>query len=570
MDLKSSFARGEVSPRAEEPGERKPAPRSLPTAEQAPPQAKTKPDGPAVRAGTRPPTDLRPPDEPQAPGAAQVPPNEQLVRPARPVRSASAILSAVQVATEEPSEDQTTKRILIAEDDTVSLRLLEATVRRWGYAPICVNDGASALAKLSAPDGPRMAILDWEMPGLSGPQVCRILRARNSGPYVYLIVLTGRAAKEHLFAGLSSGADDYVLKPFDPAELQLRVRTGQRIVDLQHELLEARRELERRANHDALTGAANRGAILAKVEEEAARSERQKTHYCLILFDLDFFKRINDTHGHRAGDLVLQEAVRRAERELRPYDRIGRYGGEEFMVLLPGCELEEGATVAERLRLGLCDKPVDVEKASLTVTASFGLVCSSQPHDSLEALVDAADSALYRAKGAGRNQVRVAGEAERDSTSAALGRRASVAASRMSFSLSLGADEEPSAAGTGPMSPVFDRSVLAQVQDLVEDGSDFLQELFAKYVLNADTTIRTLESEERDDKKRRAVHSLRGASLSIGATGVADACRRVERALRTDVEAKFEPLVEMLQLQVERVRDRYPLEIERMTSRRGE
>jgi diguanylate cyclase (GGDEF)-like protein len=227
---------------------------------------------------------------------------------------------------------------------------------------------------------------------------------------VYLVLLTARTAREHLVTGLASGADDYVLKPFDPIELQLRVRTGQRIVELQHELLAARQELERRANHDALTGAANRGAVLSKVEGEAARSARQGTHYCLILFDLDFFKRINDSHGHRAGDIVLKEAVRRAQIELRPYDVLGRYGGEEFMVLLPGCELRAGAVVAERLRKCIADQPFEIDKLSIDVTASFGIVCSSQPHSSLEMLVDAADSALYRAKANGRNRIELASD----------------------------------------------------------------------------------------------------------------------------------------------------------------
>lgn len=469
--------------------------------------------------------------------------------------------------------------VLIAEDDAVSRRLLEQAVHGWGYSTVCVTDGASALAKLSAPNGPRLAILDWEMPGLSGPQVCRILRARTASPYVYLVLLTARTAREHLVTGLASGADDYVLKPFDPIELQLRVRTGQRIVELQHELLAARQELERRANHDALTGAANRGAVLSKVESEAARSARQGTHYCLILFDLDFFKRINDSHGHRAGDIVLKEAVRRAQIELRPYDVLGRYGGEEFMVLLPGCELRAGAVVAERLRKSFSDAPFQVDKLAIDVTASFGIVCSSQPHSSLEMLVDAADSALYRAKANGRNRIELAKpSSSRPPGSTRMSLRAvsqQGAGSRLSFSVPdvappVPEEQVPNGPPSVPvptLNPIFDRSVLSRVQDLVDDGSTFLEDLFAKYLSNASEALQQLDSGMDPDSKKRVANVLRGASLSIGASGVADACRRIERGIQQTPDVDIGGWVELLRVQVERVRERYPLEIQRMTTR---
>jgi two-component system, cell cycle response regulator len=489
----------------------------------------------------------------------------------------SAVLSAVKAEDEPVAATPDGHLVLIAEDDAVSRRLLEQAVQSWGYATICVTDGASALAKLSSPNGPRLAILDWEMPGLSGPQVCRILRARSASPYVYLVLLTARTAREHLVTGLASGADDYVLKPFDPIELQLRVRTGQRIVELQHELLAARQELERRANHDALTGAANRGAILSKVESEAARSARQGAHYCLILFDLDFFKRINDSHGHRAGDIVLKEAVRRAQIELRPYDVLGRYGGEEFMVLLPGCELRAGAVVAERLRKCFADAPFRIDKLAIDVTASFGIVCSSQPHNSLEMLVDAADSALYRAKANGRNRIELAKpSSSRPPGSTRLSIRAvsqQAAGSRLSFAMTEGAEpvaEEvngPPSVAVPTLNPIFDRSVLARVQDLVDDGSTFLEDLFAKYLSNASETLAQLESNMAPNEKKRCANVLRGASLSIGASGVADACRRIERGIQQNPDVDIGGSVELLRVQVERVRDRYPLEMQRMSTR---
>jgi two-component system, cell cycle response regulator len=512
---------------------------------------------------------------PGEPGSGPKPDSPE--SPRLPRSRQSAVLSAVRAEDEPAPASHDGHLVLIAEDDAVSRRLLEQAVHSWGYSTICVTDGASALAKLSAPNGPRLAILDWEMPGLSGPQVCRILRARTASPYVYLVLLTARTAREHLVTGLASGADDYVLKPFDPIELQLRVRTGQRIVELQAELLAARQELERRANHDALTGAANRGAVLSKVESEAARSARQGTHYCLILFDLDFFKRINDSHGHRAGDIVLKEAVRRAQLELRPYDVLGRYGGEEFMVLLPGCELRAGAVVAERLRKSFADAPFQVDKLAIEVTASFGIVCSSQPHSSLEMLVDSADHALYRAKANGRNRIELAKpSSSRPPGSTRLSIRAMSqqgTGSRLSFAVPEAEPvpedpHGPPSVAVPTLNPIFDRTVLSRVQDLVDDGSTFLEDLFAKYLSNAGEALAQLESNDMTlQEKKRVANTLRGASLSIGASGVADACRRIERGIQQSTDVDISSWVELLKVQVERVRERYPLEIQRMTTR---
>jgi two-component system, cell cycle response regulator len=316
----------------------------------------------------------------------------------------------------EPSSENAPMPLVIADDDSVSRQLLQRTAEQWGFAVTAVGDGASALARLSSRDGPRIGVLDWEMPGMSGPQTCRILRGRKAVPYVYLILLTGLESRDHRMMGLASGADDYVAKPFDPMELRLRLRAGQRIVTLQQELLTARNELERRANHDALTGALNRGAMLTLIETENVRSQREDNPFCIVLLDLDHFKRINDQHGHSAGDAVLKESVTRLADASRPYDALGRYGGEEFMLLLPGCELDEGLRVAERLRHSLVLTPFQLHRFALQVTASFGVVCSSQHYPTLGMMIDAADRALYRAKSSGRDRVEAAQDYEGDST----------------------------------------------------------------------------------------------------------------------------------------------------------
>jgi diguanylate cyclase (GGDEF)-like protein len=465
--------------------------------------------------------------------------------------------------------------LLIADDDAIARGRVERSVREWGYSPIVVEDGATALARLSVHGGPKLAILDWEMPGLSGPQVCRIVRSRSAVPYIYLILLTSRGARENLVEGLSAGADDYVLKPFDPIELRLRLSTGRRIVKLQQELLEARQELEQRANHDALTGAVNRGAMLNKIEEEASRSQRTLVPFCIVLFDLDFFKRVNDTYGHRAGDEVLKETVRRAQQALRPYDVLGRYGGEEFIVLLPGCDLDDGAVVAERLRARISGSPFMPESSKLNISASFGLVSSSLGHSTLEAMIDAADKALYKAKANGRNRLERAQRATSSGGAVPMSLRTGAAGYAASIavphSVQIGpvSSRAPNADdGRWQLGPVLDRAVLVQVQELIDDDPEFLEQLFDKYLSSADSAFTVLLSDQPMNEKWRVTHTLRSGSQSIGAGAVAEVCQRLEKVLRSEQNPKLDDWVDMLRAQVERVRERYPLELARMLSSR--
>jgi two-component system, cell cycle response regulator len=241
-------------------------------------------------------------------------------------------------------------KILLAEDDLVSRRLLEAFLKRYEYEVVVVGDGTQASRLLQEEQGPRLAILDWMMPGMDGPQVCREVRGLQDRPYVYLILLTAKDRKEDIIAGLEAGADDYLTKPFDAHELKARLNAGRRILNLQDQLITAREALRVQATHDSLTGLLNRGAILEVLGRELARSDRLGTSLGVIMADLDHFKHINDTHGHLAGDAVLREAARRMRLCLRSYDVIGRYGGEEFLIVLPDCDALSTLSLAERLR----------------------------------------------------------------------------------------------------------------------------------------------------------------------------------------------------------------------------
>ena len=297
-------------------------------------------------------------------------------------------------------------KILVAEDNPVSQSVLRSILSKWGYEVIMVTDGAEAWQALRGDDPPRLAILDWMMPGMDGVEVCRRVRAAGREPYVYIVLLSARAHADDLVEGIDSGADDYLTKPFNHAELRARLRAGQRILNLQEQLVAAREALRVEATHDALTGLLNRHAILGVLQKELGRSEREGTDLSVLMADLDHFKHVNDQHGHLTGDSVLQESARRMKLSMRQYDSLGRYGGEEFLVVLPGCG-EDGATAqAERLRLAIGSMPFSVGSKSLTVTCSVGLACRTiNVWQDTDSLIRGADLALYSAKANGRNQV---------------------------------------------------------------------------------------------------------------------------------------------------------------------
>jgi diguanylate cyclase (GGDEF)-like protein len=300
-------------------------------------------------------------------------------------------------------------RILVAEDDPVQQRLLQTLLPPWGYEPILVNHGEEAWKLLRDDEqAPEMAILDWIMPGLSGPEICRNVRGLHRDRYTYLLLLSARADRSDLLCGLEAGADDYLIKPYDPAELRARLNTGRRIVALQQELIEAREAMRRQATRDSLTGAWNHAAILEVLQRELSRSRRENRPLSLVLVDLDHFKRVNDTHGHLAGDQVLCELVQRMSIALRPNDLIGRVGGEEFLLVLPGCDGPSVRKVCERLRERVRGEPFQAEGRSIPVTASFGAVVYDRDRYDNDALFRAADAALYRAKAAGRDRIEIA------------------------------------------------------------------------------------------------------------------------------------------------------------------
>jgi two-component system cell cycle response regulator len=300
-------------------------------------------------------------------------------------------------------------RILIAEDDSLSRVLLERTLQRAGYEVSAVEDGSRALEELGKDDPPRLALLDWVMPGRDGVEVCRELRQRKNKAYTYLILLSSKESKQDIVQGSESGADDYLTKPFDAEELKARLRAGQRILELEDRLVEARESMRFQATHDLLTSLWNRGVIVELISREVSRSRREKCRTAVMMCDIDHFKAVNDQFGHPAGDDVLREVSRRLQNSVRSYDVVGRYGGEEFLVVLNKCDPGSAVARAEHLRQAICSRPIQLSATPLTVSISVGLALSSDfPTSDVDEILHQADTALYSAKGAGRNCVRIA------------------------------------------------------------------------------------------------------------------------------------------------------------------
>ena len=295
-------------------------------------------------------------------------------------------------------------KVLIAEDDPVARPTLGAFLANWGYEVTMAANGTQALEILLQDNAPRLAILDWMMPGMDGIQVCQEVRKCADPPYTYIILLTAKTQKRDLIVGLEAGADDLLRKPPYPEELRLRLLRGRRILDWQEQLLAAREALLAQATQDSLTGLWNHGAILQILERELARADRDGSRVGVLMADLDHFKSVNDSFGHLAGDAVLLEIATRMRKVVRPYDAVGRYGGEEFLIVCPGCDPIQALHLAERLRAGIGDEPVSTPSGQITLTVSVGMAVGER---SLlpNSLLRAADMALYRAKHRGRNRV---------------------------------------------------------------------------------------------------------------------------------------------------------------------
>jgi len=299
----------------------------------------------------------------------------------------------------------TTLNVLVVDDDRPTQLMLWRLLGQNGFNAETASNGVEAVALLSEKRF-QIVLTDWSMPEMDGEALCRWIRQREGDEYTYVMILTGNDDKAHLRLGFEAGADDYVTKPFDKQELLARLRVGRRILGLQEHMRATERRLREIADRDGLTDLLNRRALDARLSEAFSYYQRRGRPLSVALLDLDHFKLVNDRYGHPAGDAVLVTAARRLTEAVRPYDTVGRYGGEEFLIILPETVAWSARAVAERIRHLIEESPVAYEKASIPITASVGIVSvgpgfNGEPRH----LVEAADGALYEAKRLGRNRV---------------------------------------------------------------------------------------------------------------------------------------------------------------------
>lgn len=316
------------------------------------------------------------------------------------------------MATEQDTTPTHRKRILVVDDHEDNVEVLRARLEARGYEVEGANDGQSALDTVPRflPD---LILLDVMMPDMDGLEVARRLKADRSLPFIPVIMQTALDSTERMVAGLEAGADDYVTKPINFAELEARIRSLLRIKKLQEDLGEREKELSQmndRLLHisltDGLTGVDNRRALEQRLHEMFEHSLRLHEPISCVMCDIDHFKKVNDTYGHAAGDEVLKQFAEILKLEAREIDRVGRYGGEEFLLLLPGTVLDSAVTFAERVRQRVEENTFSFEGGTLKRTVSLGV--ASWPHPRIkgrEDMLKAADDALYVAKEMGRNRV---------------------------------------------------------------------------------------------------------------------------------------------------------------------
>jgi len=298
-------------------------------------------------------------------------------------------------------------QVLVVDDSAVYRKLISDQLQSWGFTMTVAKSGGEAWKVLQQPDSPKLALLDWVLPDLDGIELCqRIRQGRASRTYVYVILLTSNEGRQNMLRAMRAGADDYLVKPFDESELRARLLVGKRILDLQEELVAARESMRHAATHDSLTGLINRREVLDTLHRELERARRGRKPVGVILADVDHFKEVNDSLGHLFGDEALKEIAQRLRSQLRMYDGIGRYGGEEFLMILPDCELAATLQRANELRQCVAAKPVVYAGMERCITVSMGVVIAAgSGSNDVEWLLSQADTSLYAAKQNGRNRV---------------------------------------------------------------------------------------------------------------------------------------------------------------------
>jgi diguanylate cyclase (GGDEF)-like protein len=298
-------------------------------------------------------------------------------------------------------------KVLVADDEPVNRRLLEILLNKWGYEVSVAADGEEAWQHLQRSTYPRIAILDWMMPGMDGVEVCRKIREDKSRPPVYVLLLTAKQATEDTNGRYESVADDYLPKPYAAHELRARLRAAKRILELEDQLQEANDAIQIETTRDTLTGLWNRSSILEILHREIHRAGRHSSSLTVVMIDIDHLRQINHQHGHLAGDAVMREAARRMCSSIRIYDSLGRYSGGQFVIVSPDCDRSGAMSQAQRIQSKISQEEFKTFKGDFPVTISMGIAVGCNNHQAHE-LISAAEAALAVAKKAGRNRIELA------------------------------------------------------------------------------------------------------------------------------------------------------------------
>lgn len=298
------------------------------------------------------------------------------------------------------------QRVLVADGEPQWRRFLESTLEACGHEVVSAGDGDGAWSILDQEDSPRLAVIDWNMPGVDGLELCRRVRGRVYAPYTYLLMLTSNIPPPDLVEGVAAGIDDYLTKPFRGLELEFRLRLGHQALLLRQQVDEVQRQLANQTTHDPVTGIWSRSAALDLVAAERARSRRDRRSLGLVILDLDGFSEINDEYGREIGDAVLRSTAGTLGACLRPYGVLARYGADQFLVALPSIDAASLVRVVERLRRQVSAAPVRLSRdLELPVTCSCGAVSAAWDWTAgQEILLRMADDAVARAKHIGRDQ----------------------------------------------------------------------------------------------------------------------------------------------------------------------
>ena len=295
-------------------------------------------------------------------------------------------------------------KILIADDDPISRKILSKVVSDIGYEPVTVSSGKEALDKVKRKEV-SVILLDWMMPGMDGIEVCQAIRKLDTEHVCYIIINSAREGSDDISRALRAGANDYISKKTNSTELKARIDVAVRTAQLEKKLIDLNNRLKYLVRTDSLTGLLNHAAVLKELSMELDRGKRDGTSTSILMLDLDRFKAVNDTYGHQTGDKVLKSFSNLLSQSCRSFDRIGRYGGEEFLIVLPRTQREESISIGNRIRMRTATLQIDKEIENIRITCSIGCCTAEKSEKHSSSMVAAADSALFRAKKAGRNQV---------------------------------------------------------------------------------------------------------------------------------------------------------------------